>query len=135
MSVFIKGLHTMKAGSKAGLTLVEVMVACTMLGLTLCGFFTSFVMQQKAVEFANEKRQALHDARAIIEDLMAANYANADLTVGTHNFTNGIYKGFYVVTESNSMKEIALTTQWKNPGQTMTQSVTLVTSISYAAHH
>lgn len=116
--------------NKSGLTLVEVMVACTILGFALCGFFTSFVMQQKAVEFANEKRQAMHSARAVMEDLMASKYSASDLTVGTHNCTNG----FYVVTESNSMKEISLTMQWKNPGQKMTQTVTLVTSISYAAH-
>jgi type II secretory pathway pseudopilin PulG len=120
----------MNFGGKDGLTLTEVVIACAILGLTLSALIPSFVMQQKAVAFANNRLVALHHTRAVMEDLMTAKYYDSRLTVGNHSVPGGNY----VVTENAGLKDIFLTMQWSDPAFSAVQSVTLATSLAYATH-
>ncbi|MBA4386768.1 MAG: hypothetical protein C0404_02235 [Verrucomicrobia bacterium] len=120
----------MNLGRKDGLTLTEVLIACTIMGVILSGLVTSFVMQQKGVAYANNRLRAMHGARQVMETLMIKSYYDSSLSVGVHAVSNGSY----TVVENDGVKDVSLTLWWKDQGQAATQTVSLVTSIAYTSH-
>jgi len=120
----------MKLGSKKGLTLPEALVACLILGLTLSGMFTGFVMCQKTVIFSNNNLIAMHSARRFMESLVDNSYNSSSLSLGIHNLTNSLY----VVTEDSGVKTINLTVWWIDPTRSVSSSVSLVSSVANAVH-
>ncbi|OGV57680.1 MAG: hypothetical protein A2283_03075 [Lentisphaerae bacterium RIFOXYA12_FULL_48_11] len=120
----------MKFGNKNGLTLPEAVIASLILGLTLSGMFTGFVMCQKTVMFSNNNLIAMHSARRLMESLVANSYSSSSLSLGTHNLTNSSY----VVTESAGVKTVNLTVWWIDPTRSVSSSVSLVSSVANAVH-
>jgi len=120
----------MKLGNKSGITLPETMIACLILGLTISGVLSGFVMCRKAISFAGNSLVAMHDARRLLESLTTEKYTSSSLSLGTHNMTNG----FYLVTESSGVKKIDLTVRWMDPTRASTSSITLTTSMANAVH-
>ncbi len=108
----------------------ESVIACLILGLSLSGMFTGFVMCQKTVVFSNNNLLAVHDARRIMESLIVSSYNSSSLSVGTHNLTNSSY----LVSESNGVKTVTLTVWWVDPTRSVSSSVSLVSSVANAVH-
>lgn len=120
----------MKFGSKSGLTLPEAVIACLILGLTLSGMFTGFVMCQKTVVYSNNNLIAMHSARRLMEGLIVNSYNSSSLSLGTHSLTNSSY----LVTESNGVKTINLTVWWIDPTRSVSSSISLVSAVANAVH-
>jgi Tfp pilus assembly protein PilV len=120
----------MRLGNTNGLTLPEAIISCLILGLTLSGMLTAFVMCQKTVTFANNNLAAMHDARRLMETLITDSYSSSRLSIGTHTLTNTSY----AVTENAGLKTIALTVYWVDPTRAASSSVTLVSSVASAVH-
>lgn len=108
----------------------EVMIASLILGLTLSGVLTGFVMCQKTVAYANNNLVAMHDARRMMENLTTYKYSDSALSVGKHNQTNG----YYVITENSGVKTVDFTISWVDPSRSVSSTVTLTTSIANAVH-
>ena len=123
----------MDCKSKAGMTLLEVMIAFSILTLVLFGFLSSFGMGKRAEVQASSTMEGIHYARSIIEQLRARNFSDSQLSYGTHTISNGQY----VVTATSgfsSTKDIHLTVWWTDPGTSRTSTVAIATSISGALH-
>ena len=116
---------------KAGLTLVEVMVAMAILVSTLGGFLTVFMMNQKTVVYANNQTQAMNTARSQMEALLSYAYNDARLSVGSH-VVNGSCS--YSVAAANNLKTIAFSISWTNPQPYKVASYVLTTAMSQAIH-
>jgi len=120
----------MHLGDKDGVTMPEALIACLVLGIALSGILTGFVMCQKTVTYANNALTGMHEARGVLEALVNSKYGSSTLDVGTHTLTNG----YYVVTESAGVKDIALTVTWKDQLRVAPSSVTLTTSLANSIH-
>lgn len=119
--------------SKSGMTLMEVMIAFSILTLVLFAFLSSFGMGKKAEVQGTATMEGMHYGRSIIEQLRALNYSDSQLSYGTHSISSGQY----VVTSTSgfaSTKDIHMTVWWTDPGTARTSTVTLATSISGALH-
>jgi len=121
---------SMKLGGKDGLTMPEALIACLILGLTLSGMLTGFVMCQKTIAYANNGLTAMHRARGIMETLVNSKYDSSSLSSGTHSLANG----YYVVTENAGVKDLALTVTWMDQLRSAASSVTLTTSLANSTH-
>lgn len=117
---------------KAGFTVVEVAVATALLLLTLTAFVVSFVQSKRSAAVAENRLEAIHTARDKMETLGSYPYTATELSIGTHNFSNG----FYVVSNNAAahVKDINLTVKWINPGGTITSTVSLAGSMSSELH-
>ena len=116
---------------RGGLTLVEILVAMSILAGTLTGFLAVFMMNQRTVLVANNQQRAMHQARGVLEDLFSLSYYDARLSVGSHVVDSGCS---YSVAETNRVKTIAVTLTWKNALEPKTTSFVLTTAVSQAIH-
>jgi type II secretory pathway pseudopilin PulG len=120
----------LNGSQRKGLTLVESMVAMSILIAALGGLLTVFLMNQRTVAMANNLGRATGQARGLLEGLLALPYDHVSLSTGAHS-VNG---GSYTVSESNSVKTVSLTVTWSNALQRAPNTLTLVTSVSGAIH-
>jgi prepilin-type N-terminal cleavage/methylation domain-containing protein len=116
---------------KAGLTLVEVLVAMTILASTLASFLAVFMMNQRTVVVANNQQQAMNQARGVMEDLFSHAYYDPALSAGNHAVDG---RCAYTVSEANSMKTVAVRVTWTNALQRQASSFVLTSALSYAIH-
>jgi prepilin-type N-terminal cleavage/methylation domain-containing protein len=116
---------------KAGLTLIEVLIAMTILASTLSGFLAVFMMNQRTVGVANNQQQAMNQARGVMEDLFSHAYYDTALSVGNHAVDG---RCAYTVSESNSMKRVAVRVTWTNALERQASSFVLTSALSYAIH-
>ena len=119
--------------SKRGMTLVEVMIASTILAFTLCAFLTTFVTAERAAVMADDYMEKTNEARQIMEELVACNYDNSQLNLGTHT----IPEGQYIVSQNatfSDTKDIALTIYWTERGGSKTWSLSFSTSMTKGLH-
>ena len=128
---------TMKTSRKAGMTLVEVVVAVLILGFTLGGGIRALTVHRRVAEAASRQAEAYHKARAVLEDLTERSFYHADVADGIHSLAGG---GRYVVTRVSatnlSLKRLVVSVPWSggDPGTDGTPSETLTTVICEALH-
>lgn len=115
-----------------GFTLVEVVVALALLLLGLTAFVVSFVQSNRSAVISDKRLEAIHNARDKMETLLSYTYNASDLSVGTHNFSNG----FYTVSNNTAamVKDVVVTLRWINPAGKMTSTVSLAGSVSSELH-
>ena len=131
MNTFIHNSFRMK--TKSGFTLVEVLVACVLMAVVLAGFLGAFDMSKRTTVVSDSTMWATHEARRILETIRTYDYASSNLSVSTHNLSNG----YYIVSNNTSYtktKDIYLTIQWAEPGVRRTSSVSLVSSVTESMH-
>lgn len=123
---------------KKGFTLVEMVIAAALLAMSLSLFIGSFVSSKRSAVIANYRMNALNIARENMERLMAKNYFDSDLAVGSHPvYSTNNYQISHVVTANpvySDAKDIALTVSWINPTASITSSITVCSSVSRALH-
>ena len=121
-------------------TLVEVVIAAALLALAFSMLIGSFIAGRRSTTLANNRVEALNEARSQVEKLLSLSYADPDLTPGiTHTFPQLSNKltGSYTVTENPNFtdtKDIAVTVTWMRPGSSVTSSVQLNATTSKAIH-
>lgn len=118
--------------SRHGITLVEVMIAVLILGITLGGSVVAITTYSRIAEAANRRIAAIHTARNALESLARSDFFNPLLSVGTHSFTNGSYKITNIPTNNlfSSQKQIVATVAWTNPSTGQVAHETLTTIVS-----
>lgn len=118
--------------SAAGFTLVEVVIAMALLLLALTAFVVSFVQSRRSAGIAENRLEALHNARNQMETIYNYPFSSTGLSLGTHNFANG----FYTVSNNVSarVKDVVLTVRWVNPAGKATSTISLAGSISSNLH-
>ena len=129
----LRGVYAGEA--KGGFTLVEVMVAMALLGLTLGGAVTSVTMYWRWNEASSRRVEAVHTARAELELLSRLNFDHAALTEGTHALMGGA-EGTCSVTpvadSSGRRKQVVVSVVWRDPRTDAERTEALTTVVSQA---
>ena len=115
-------------------TLVEVVVATVLMILSLALFLQTFVSAKRSAVMADNRIDAVHNARMGMEKLMSYAYRNTNLNVGSRtwvveNKTNYYYVSIVTQVQQGGItfevKNIALTHCWMNPATKATSTVSL----------
>jgi prepilin-type N-terminal cleavage/methylation domain-containing protein len=118
--------------NKKGFTLVEVVIAAAIMALTMMAFIGAFMQAKYSATMSDNRLNALQNARSVMEDLVSRTYGQIPL--GTTVFSNGSYVVSQNPAYSNSIKDIAVTIRWVNPGTVTTSSLSLHGSVAYELH-
>ena len=119
--------------SSAGLTLVETLLATSILGFVCLAFLSAFITSRHTAAMASSQMAGTQLARQEMERLLVNKFTYPAMSLGTHTISSG----FYTVTQDPAdpaIKEISLTVRWTEPHSTLTSTVTLVTCISTNLH-
>lgn len=122
--------------SECAFTLVEVVIATALMILALTAFVDAFVMAKKSAVISENRMEAVHNARAQMEQLLAYHYIDSALSVGAHT-TDMASIRYGVALDANSLytvKNIVVTSKWVNPGANITSVYVLTGSMSSELH-
>ena len=122
-----------KSDSKSGMTLIEVMVATFLLIMGLSTFLTAFSSIHRVSITANNRMVALHQAREIMEAVMAEKYKSDALNVGAHSMNGATYT-VSLASSFTTIKDIVVTVQWTNPVGNSTHNLVLSGSMAKCIH-
>lgn len=104
-----------KRNSNEGFTLIEMVIAATMMAMALAVFATALTMSGKAVQAGKNQIVAVNYAREELETVRTKAFGDPMLAVGTTTFTNKPYKGQRVVSLiTTNIKSVAITVVWTN---------------------
>lgn len=123
----------MRAKSKQGLTITEMLIASMILAMTLSAFLVSFAAANRSAVMADDYMDGMHAARQAIEKLISYDYNDSMLSIGTHSLNNGTY----MVSENptyTETKDISLAIYWSEPASSRTSTITLATSMTKGLH-
>ncbi len=115
-----------------GFTLVEVVIAAAIMALAMTAFIGAFIQAKYSAVLADNRLNALHKARSVMEDLVSRTYVQ--VPSGTTAFSNGSYVVSQNPAFSNSVKDIEVTIRWVNPGTIITSSLSLHGSMASELH-
>lgn len=112
-----------------GFTFVELLVATAILGAALsAGIFAVMTYRRFAVA-AERQTAAVHNARAVLEQVSGLHFHDPALNKGQHEFSAGI---FYEIEEVDGMKHITVTVPWFYPATGREMEVALTTKVGEA---
>lgn len=124
---------TFSSGSKAGMTLIEVLVATMLLVMGLATFLASFSSMQRVSVMSDNQIQALHRGREILESVLAQPYDSVYLNNGTHTMTDVSYS-VTADPEFVATKNIEVSVPWVTPIGNETKYVVLTGSMAQCIH-
>ncbi|NLG35707.1 MAG: hypothetical protein GX548_10180 [Lentisphaerae bacterium] len=118
---------------------MEVLVAVLVLGLTLGAGLRAIGGNRRVEASARRQTQALHGARAVMEQLNQLSFHHADLSIGTHALPDG---GSYVVSFIppgsllSGLKQVNVRMPWPGgaAGAATPPDVTLTSVVAEALH-
>lgn len=119
---------------KEGLTLIEVMIATFVFAIVMGAAIGCMLLAQNMGQSARNRLEAMHEGRAVLEELVNGNYNGDDLDAGSHSVSSGGFSGSYTVTvlTPGPIKKVNLSMNYPAFGRTAT--VKLETRISDALH-
>lgn len=119
---------------RSGFSLIEVMVATMVFAVVMTSVLSTMIMAQRVGQLARSRLEALHVARAQMEELYSGSYFASALSLGDHTFVWEDFDGGYTVTEvvANELKRIELYVEF--PFFERTARVELEGRISRALH-
>ena len=129
--------------STQAFTLVEVVIATALLITTLALFLGTFVSAKRSAVIADNRMEAIQNARSNMEILVSSAYLSTSLSNGVHAFTGTVSSvpaniSYFVAIETQTpsvvVKNIYLTNCWINPGSGITSAVSLVGSVCLELH-
>jgi len=113
--------------NQSGFTLLEVLIAISILTVGLLGVAQMQIMGIKGNYFSGNTTAALTLAEEKMEDLLGKSYTDAELTNGNHPDANnpidetgqagGIYSRMWIVTDNTPItdtKEVTVSVSWDN---------------------
>jgi len=114
--------------------LIEVMIATFVFAMVMGAAIGCMLLAQSMGQAARNRLEAMHEGRAVLEELLNGNYNRDPLNVGSHSVSSGGFSGTYTVTELNPgpIKKVILSMNYPAFGQTAT--VKLETRVSDALH-
>ena len=119
------------------MTLVEVLVAVLILGLTLGAGIGALTAHRRMAEAANRQTAAMHQARAVMEEITRLSFHHADLSWGTHALAGGgRYQVGICYPFNFTLKRVTVSIPWPggDPGTDREPVVSVTTVISEALH-
>jgi len=122
-----------KEMSVGAFTLVEVVVAMALMILTLAAFIGAFVMAKKSAVKSENRMEAVHNARNVMEQLLTRTYTNVGMSP-IIRVSNVTYSVVEVVYPQYKIKNIMVTSKWVNPAGGITSIFVLTGSISSELH-
>ena len=127
-------LDNRKKETRAGYSLLEVMISFTIFTFVMTGVVWMLISAQRLGESARNRANALQQARASLEQVISAGYTSTGWQVGSHSVSRGGLTGTYVVSEPavNERKRITMSYSYPSFGRTAT--VDLQLEISNALH-
>lgn len=136
----LKQKKPMSKASRRGFTVVEVIVASSILVISVLATVSAFSYARRTVSRTENRLACLHIAREVMETLRSESYRSELLDLGNKKRPLPGYawnRGYYDVTEPKTGKEaykdITVVIEWTEPGG-MEQSVSLKTSHSRGKH-
>ena len=113
-TTFFKPLST----DRRGFSLVEVLVATSLFAITMTAVVTTMLTASRLGQSARNRLEALHHARASMEQLYGSSFSDPDLAEGTYVLSRGGLRGEYTVTELSPgpIKQIELYYQYPSFG-------------------
>jgi Tfp pilus assembly protein PilV len=115
---------------EAGFTLVEVLIAGLLAVLAVGVVTQTIIMGRRSAWLAQRQLEALHAARATLEDIGRLDFNHAALSAGRHVVPGGFYD---VSLADQRTKDITVRTSWLGTAG-RTNWVALTTSMSAALH-
>lgn len=88
-----------KLNKNRGVTLVEILVAVSILALVLGSMLYAFLVARAGVSLAGHSMEAINAVRALTEQLKGYGYNSSELSIGTHNINAG--SPLYVLSDTN----------------------------------
>lgn len=119
--------------SRGAFTLVEVVIATALMILTLAAFVGAFVMAKKSAVISENRMEAVHNARNVMEQLLARTYTNVGASPNI-SISNVTYSVAEVVYPQYKVKNIAVTSKWVNAASSITSVFVLTGSMSSELH-
>ena len=117
----------------SGFTLIEAMIACAILAICLAAMGRVMITATRTGAMAERQMEAMHTARAALEELATLSFGAPALAVGTHTLVTG--DGFYHVESVDPFtKNIVMHVFWNDPFGSPTNTVSLTTSFSRTIH-
>jgi Tfp pilus assembly protein PilV len=119
--------------SKAGMTLIEVLIASLLFVMGLSTFLTAFTAIQRTSTATDNRMIAMHQARSIMEILLSQTYDSWLLYVGTHSLSYASYT-VSPSTEYPATKNITVNVPWLSPQGNSSPKITLKGSTAECRH-
>ncbi|MBN1673465.1 MAG: type II secretion system protein [Kiritimatiellae bacterium] len=126
---------------RRGFTLTEVTAATAVLVIVFGALVATFINGVRNATAANKRMEAIHEAREWIERVVACNYNDQPLSVGTHWIrVNGPDQsiqtnGYWIVSQNpdyEDLKDVEMVVQWQHPFRKSPSEIRLYTSVSAA---
>lgn len=120
----------------AGLTLPEVVTALAVILMGVSATLITVTMANKTAKASVRQMDAVHGARAQLEDLRRYAFNDPMLSAGSHTIgTNWGFNGSYFVTTINTnLKSIRMSIMWTNALTRATATASVATIFSKAMH-
>jgi type II secretory pathway pseudopilin PulG len=126
-----------RAGTRDGMTLLEVMFASGILLMLVTGLLKGFTSTRRSAFMAADQMTAVHTARKAIETLNNYGVDNTNLSIGQHVIPNLGMSNLYWVTANAtypSTKDIKVTVYWRIIEKTNLMSLSYSTSLAQCLH-
>lgn len=120
----------------AGFTIVEVVVASSLMLLVICGLLLAFLVAKKNAVAASNFEAATVLARGTLERISTTSYASiasyGPVAITSGNILSQIQGGWIEVAATNvtGMKQVRVTVKWTNLTAESCASLSLATAVS-----
>lgn len=121
-----------RLGDEKGVTLIELMVVCVILGIAFIGLLTIFPLGTKNLNESKMRTVATDLAQEKAEELITMTANNGDLSPGTHNDPNNpvrtTFNRFWSITDDTPVSKMKKIEVWVTyPRGAATREVRVVT--------
>jgi prepilin-type N-terminal cleavage/methylation domain-containing protein len=121
-----------RLGDEKGVTLIELMVVCVILGIAFIGLLTIFPLGTKNLNESKMRTVATDLAQEKAEELITMTADHADLGPGTHSDPNNpvrtTFNRFWSIVDDTPVSKMKKIEVWVTyPRGTMTREVRVVT--------
>ena len=115
---------------------MEVLIAMGVIVVGIAMALVSITMANKMADVSTKQVAAVHNARAVLEDLRQYAFADPVISVGTHSIkTNFSTTGNYIVSTINTnLKSVVVNVPWTNMMTRSSATATVSTIFSQALH-
>jgi len=112
-------------------TLLESIIAMALLVLSLGAGLASMTVARRSIATSENRMEALHTARGVLERLRTHPWNAAALQPGTHSIYTNSFVGFYTVTaQGNKLRDVSIHLDWLNQWGNSTETIVLDTTLT-----
>lgn len=121
------------ANSESGFTLTEIVVASAIMALVFMAVLSSISLARRINSFTENRLNAMHMARSILEEIAHGSYEDASYAPGRSQLPDN--RGYIEITQSDveKVRDVTVVINWVEP-HGAEHSITLTTSHSRSLH-